>query len=86
MVQLEKKLEQSASELSKLSLNNEELDNKEGKNLSKQSSKQEKEIAPQTDIGSEMIKQIEIPIAYTANAEVISTQNSSSQTSIDIKV
>lgn len=85
MVQLEKKLEQSANELSKLSLNNEELDHQEGKNLSKQSSKQEKEIVPQADISSEIVKQIEIPIAYTANAEVISTQNTLSQSSIDIK-
>jgi flagellar hook protein FlgE len=84
MVQLEKKLEHSANELSKLSLNNEQLNNGKEKNLSKQTSPKEQEL-PQSDVTSEMVKQIEIPIAYTANAEVISTQNSTYQTLVDIK-
>jgi len=32
-----------------------------------------------------MVEQIEIPIAYTANAEVISVQNSIYKTLLDIK-
>lgn len=83
MVQLEKKLEQSANELSKLSLNNQQLNNGKEKNLSKQNAKEQE--LPQSDVTSEMVKQIEIPIAYTANAEVISTQNSTYQTLVDIK-
>ncbi len=85
IVQLEKRLEQSANELSKLNLNNEQLDNESEKNLSKNSSKEPKEIQESPEIASEMVKQIEIPIAYTANAEVISTQSNVSHTSIDIK-
>lgn len=84
MAQLEKKLEHSANELSKLSLNNQQLNNGKEKNLSKQTSAKEQEV-PQSDVTSEMVKQIEIPIAYTANAEVISTQNSTYQTLVDIK-
>ena len=85
MVQLEKKLEQSANELSKLSLNNEQLDEKNEKNLTKERTKKEEEINASSDVASELIKQIEIPIAYTANAEVISTQNSVSRSIVDIK-
>jgi flagellar hook protein FlgE len=85
MVQIEKKLEQSASELSKLSLNTKQPEDKNENNLSKNTSKKEKELSSNSDVASEMVKQIEIPIAYTANAEVISTQSSISQTLIDIK-
>jgi flagellar basal body rod protein FlgC len=37
------------------------------------------------DLVKEMVNQIMIPIAYTANAEVISTQSSTSKTLLDIK-
>ena len=37
-------------------------------------------------ISSDMINQIDIPIAYTANAEVISVHNSINETLLDIKV
>lgn len=83
MIQLEKKLEESANALAKLNLNNEELDNKNKNNLAS-AEKNETELKD-TDIVQEMIKQIEIPLAYNANAEVISTQNSVARTLLDIK-
>lgn len=84
MIQLEKKLEKSANALSKLNLDNEQTQEKSQKNLEKQSVSQDK-ITQEPNIAEEMIKQIEIPIAYTANAEVISTQNAVHKTIIDIK-
>lgn len=84
MIQLEKKLEKSANALSKLNLDNEHTQEKSQKNLEKQSVSQDK-ITQEPNIAEEMIKQIEIPIAYTANAEVISTQNAVHKTIIDIK-
>jgi len=84
MIQLEKRLEQSASALSKLNLDNEQTEKKNQKDLNGNLSNQpEKQI--ETDIAKEMVQQIEIPIAYTANAEVISTQSSVHKTLIDIK-
>ncbi len=84
MIQLEKKLEQSASALSKLNLDNEQTEKKNQKDLNGNLSNQpEKQM--ETDIAKEMVQQIEIPIAYTANAEVISTQSSVHKTLIDIK-
>ena len=84
MLQLEKKLEQSASALSKLNLDNEQTEQKNQKNLQSNVTNQE-ETTQDIDIAKEMVKQIEIPIAYTANAEVISTQSSIHRTVIDIK-
>jgi len=40
---------------------------------------------PRIDLAKEMVNQIMIPIAYNANAEVISTQSSISKTILDIK-
>lgn len=79
MIQLEKKLESSAQELAKLPMESgkKQQQNMEQQELSKKT--------PEIDIAKEMIQQIEIPIAYTANAEVISTQNSLHRTLIDIK-
>ncbi len=84
MLQLEKKLEQSASALSKLNLDNEQTEQKDQKNLQSNVTNQE-DTTQDIDIAKEMLKQIEIPIAYTANAEVISTQSSVHRTLIDIK-
>lgn len=84
MLQLEKKLEQSASALSKLNLDNEQTEQKDQKNLQSNVTNQE-DTTQDIDIAKEMVKQIEIPIAYTANAEVISTQSSVHRTLIDIK-
>jgi len=84
MIQLEKKLEESANALAKLNRNNSETSSENKKELS--SEEKNKEInTNDTDIVQSMVKQIEIPIAYNANAEVISTQNSVSRTLLDIK-
>jgi len=84
MMQLEKKLEQSASALSKLSSNNENTEKKNQKDL-QDNNINEKENSKDVNITNEMVKQIEIPIAYTANAQIISTQDSINRTIIDIK-
>lgn len=84
MIQLEKRLEQSASELSKLNLDSEQTEQKNQKNLQKNIPSQEG-IDGDVDMVKEMVKQIEIPIAYTANAQIISTQDSIHRTIIDIK-
>ena len=85
MMQLEERLEKSASALNKLNLNNEETKHQEKKEI-KQSLSIEEEKENKIDIAQELIQQIEIPIAYTANAEVISVQNSIHKTLLDIKV
>lgn len=85
MIQLEKRLEESASALSKLTLNNEQPNDKNKNELSSNESKNNEPILNDTDIVHEMVKQIEIPLAYNANAEVISTQNSVTRTLLDIK-
>ncbi|MEA3512531.1 MAG: flagellar basal body rod C-terminal domain-containing protein [Campylobacterota bacterium] len=83
MIQLEKKLEQSATALSKLGQQNNQKEEKENKNIKQQPLKYEP--SHDIDIVSEMVKQIEIPIAYDANAKVISTSNSIHETLLDIK-
>ena len=85
MMQLEERLEKSAKALSKLNLNNEETKHQEQKEI-KQSQNVLQEKENKIDISQELIQQIEIPIAYTANAEVISIQNSIHKTLLDIKV
>jgi flagellar hook protein FlgE len=84
MLQLEKRLEQSASELSKLSLDSEQTEQKNQKNLQNKMAPQ-KDTTEDVDVVKEFVKQIEIPIAYTANAQIISTQDSTNRTVIDIK-
>lgn len=84
MAQLEKRLEQSADALSKLSLQREETEQKNQKGVDKNLSNQNNSYE-EGDMIQEMVKQIEIPIAYNANAQIISTQNSIHRTIIDIK-
>ena len=86
MMQLEERLEKSAKALSKLNLNNEETSDKKQKDIAKDGYHNTNEQINEPDIAKEIIKQIEIPIAYTANAEVISVQNSMHETLLDIKV
>jgi flagellar hook protein FlgE len=85
MMQLEERLEKSANALAKLNLDNGETKHEEQKEL-KQShvilNNEEKKV----DIVQELVKQVEMPIAYTANAEVISVKNSIHKTLLDIKV
>jgi len=82
MIQLSNQLEKSASNLAKLNETSADT-SKQNKQTSKQ---QESETAEESvDIAKEMIEQIQIPIAYNANAEVIVTKNSTTQTLLDIK-
>ena len=83
MIQLEKRLEESANALAKLNKNNNENNNETKKQLS--SEEKPNNNLKDTDLVQEIVQQIEIPIAYNANAEVISTQNSISRTLLDIK-
>lgn len=85
MIQLEKRLEESANALSKLSLNNEQSSDTNKKELSSSENQNNETVLKDTDVVQEMVKQIEIPLAYNANAEVISTQNSVTRTLLDIK-
>lgn len=85
MIQLEKRLEESANALSKLSLNNEQSSDTNKKELSSSENQNNETALKDTDVVQEMVKQIEIPLAYNANAEVISTQNSVTRTLLDIK-
>jgi len=83
MIQLEKRLEESANALAKLNKNNNENNSENKKQLS--SEEKPNNNLRDSDIVQEIVQQIEIPIAYNANAEVISTQNSISRTLLDIK-
>lgn len=76
MMQLGNQLEKSANELTKLN---------ETSKSSLKSETAQKEPANIPDLVQEMVNQIQIPIAYTANAQVISTQDSTTQTLLDIK-
>ena len=82
MIQLEKRLEESANELAKLNINNEETNNNKQNNFSSDESKTKNE---EVNIVDEMIEQIEIPLSYNANAEVFSTKDEMYRTVIDIK-
>jgi len=84
MLQLEKRLEKSANELSKLNHDSQQPEQKNQKKIQQNMVSQDNNT-PELDTTKELIKQIEIPIAYTANAEVISTQDVVHRTLIDIK-
>lgn len=72
MMQLEKNLDKSANAIASMT------------NIENATEKQKASNAD-VNLVTEMVKQIEIPIAYTANAEVVLTQNSVNQTLLDIK-
>lgn len=84
MMQLEKKLEQSAKELAKLNLNNEQTNQNKQKPMQQETAKKA-EATPEVDVTKEMVTQVVVPLAYTANAEVISMQDSVHKTLLDIK-
>ena len=85
MVQLEKRLEESASALLKLNTTNSETDENNNQNLDKKPSAQLHDLE-QVNITEEIVQQIQIPIAYSVNANVISVQNATQKTILDIKV
>ena len=84
MIQLEKQLEESATALAKLSSSSSETSEKQDDNFTKKEQTIENELS-NVNIVDEMVKQIEIPIAYSVNANVISVQNALHQTVLDIK-
>ena len=85
MLQLEKKLEQSVNALAKLNLNNEESNNtKQQKNVKHQII-EHKDTKEDTNLTDEIVSQVEIPLAYSVNANVISVQNAVHKTILDIK-
>ena len=85
MMQIEKRLEESAAALSKLSVNSEEAQEQEQPKDVKEQIHVKHEDPKDLDIAKELMHQIEIPIAYNANAEVISVNNSIQETLLDIK-
>ena len=83
MMQLTNNLNQSASELAKL---NEASGNPlKNEKVAPVNETTQQETIPEVDLVQEMVNQIQIPIAYTANAEVISTQDATTKTLLDIK-
>ena len=85
MMQLEKKLEQSANELAKMNLDSKNSSAKQEKNVKQQIPQENEERSHDTDLIQEMVSQIEIPLAYGANGKVVSVQSSIHQTLLDIK-
>lgn len=81
MMQLETQLDKSAKEVSRLNAN---IADKNQENKDSTPSSEETPIN-EVDLTKEMVSQIVIPIAYTANAEVITTQDSVDKTLLDIK-
>jgi flagellar hook protein FlgE len=84
MLKLEKALETSANDLAKLTIDSRSIDSKSEKKYTKIEN-QSKNL-DDTNLTNEMVKQVEIPIAYTANAEVISVKDSLTRTLLDITV
>jgi len=74
MNQLEKKLDESAQSIAKLSVTN----NNPVTGVDTESES--------VDLVQEMTEQVGIPLSYTANAQVITTQDSMSRTILDILV
>jgi len=74
MTQLEGNLNQSADNIAKMDVTAPEKVTQENA-----------QYLQETDLVQEMVNQITIPLAYTANAEVISTQDSVARTLLDIK-
>ncbi|MEA3384661.1 MAG: hypothetical protein U9Q20_08360 [Campylobacterota bacterium] len=84
MMQLEKKLEQSANALAKLNTNTDDSSTKQQKNV-KQQYPQQEDPKKDTNLTKEIVSQIEIPLSYGVNGDVISVQNSLHETLLDIK-
>ena len=84
MIQLEKKLEESASALARLNSSSSEASENKENDFTKKERIIENKLAD-INITDEIVKQIEIPIAYSVNANVISVQNAMHATILDIK-
>ena len=87
LIQLEKKLEERTQALAKLNQNGNEASTKQQKNIKQDVSSNEKDKSNlnDTDPNEETVEQVEIPIAYSVNANVVSVQKSAHQTILDIK-
>jgi predicted amino acid racemase len=89
LIQLEKKLEESSNNLKKLTQKGgNQASNSDKKDL-KREAREHKEVKTQSEptIVEEIVEQdVIIPMAYTANAEVISMQDNTTKTIIDIRV
>ena len=87
LIQLEKKLEASTNNLRKLTQENKHSGTKEQKDLDHKLSKQKSQDDLTDSLSEEIVEQeISIPLAYTANAKVISMQNTNQKVLLDIKV
>jgi len=89
LIQLDKKLDINANNIKKITQSNGNSDTKGEMNLKKELSKKHEDIIEDqnSSIEDELIEEeVTIPIAYTANAKVISIKNSTAQTLLDIKV
>lgn len=87
LIQLEKKLEESTNKLAKLTQNGGHASQNEQSEL-KQNTTPNKHVPEQNEVNltEEIIEQqVEIPIAYSVNANVVSVQNTTQQTVLDIK-
>lgn len=84
MIQLEKKLEESASALARLNSSSSEASENKENDFTKKERIIENKLTD-INITDEIVKQIEIPIAYSVNANVISVQNAMHATILDIK-
>lgn len=84
MMQLSKQLDKSANELSKLNANSQNTLSNGQQNTTLNQQIENKSVS-EPDLVKEMVNQIQIPIAYNANAEVIATQDATTQTLLDIK-
>ena len=82
MIQLTDRLNKSANELAKLNNASDET-YKQNQQATNKNEEHTQEQLP--DLTKEMVEQIQIPIAYNANAEVIATKDSTTQTLLDIK-
>jgi hypothetical protein len=85
MIQLEKKLEESASALSKLTTTNDTSGEHQQKDFTKKEH-QKHDNFKNANIVDNVVQQIQIPIAYSVNANVISVQNAATETLLDIVV
>lgn len=84
LIQLEKKLEQSTKELEKLNSNNTQTNNDQEKNI-KKDTKQNQEDHKTPKQEEKVMKNTQIPIAYSIGQNGISVQNTSNESIVDIK-
>ncbi|MEA2050494.1 MAG: hypothetical protein U9O56_07175 [Campylobacterota bacterium] len=85
MIQLEKKLEQSTNALAKMNTNSGEPNTKQQKDIKQQFHQSTDDGQKDQDLSKEIISNMEMPLAYGVNGNVVSVQNAVHQTTLDIK-